>query len=533
MRLLAEGGMGQVYEARHVTLGRRAALKMVRPDLAREEGVAERFFTEAQAMSLVEHPSLVHVYEYGELDDGGAYIVMEFVEGQTLRELVEKRGGKLPSAYALVVARQIAMALHSAHSKGIVHRDLKPENIIIVDSDESSVESRVKIFDFGIAKVVNPEQAAQRVQTRPGQIIGTPTYMAPEQAGAPGGVGPHTDVYALGVMLFEMVSGQPPFVADDGIQLVGKHIFVEPPRLGTIVSDVDGELEELVHRMLAKKGEDRPSMRDVKAKLGQLIRQVPLQAERPKKQQDEYSEGETFVLSPSKPPVATVRAPALPSRLAGGILDRIGPLQRGIRARFQTAYLVAGLLCIGIIAFSAKWALRASKPAFVGAAKSNVSMDQQGKSHQLSGAREPAEGAPTNAVTSPATELPNVRVSAAPGVGKPSANAPNTEAAPGTRSATSIRPPSGMETLFSMSAAEKAYQERFFERAAFIAERHKNSEPLAAWELIGRAACGLRNPARASVAYSRVKAAPVRAQALIHACNKHGFLFSNGVFQPK
>lgn len=309
MRLLAEGGMGQVYEVRHVALGRRAALKVVRPDLAREEGMAERFFTEAQAMSLVEHPALVQVFEYGQLDDGGAYIVMEFVEGQTLRELLEKRAGKLPAALAVVLVRQMAAALQAAHSKGIVHRDLKPENVKIVESDESSVDTRVKIFDFGIAKVIESGQSAQRAQTRPGQIIGTPTYMAPEQAGAPGGVGPHTDVYALGVMLFESISGQPPFIAEEGIELVGKHLFAEPPRLSSLAPDVDPELDALVHRMLAKKCEDRPSMRDVKAQLGLVIKRVAILNPRLEEKPDETLEAETFVLHPSKPPAATLRVP--------------------------------------------------------------------------------------------------------------------------------------------------------------------------------------------------------------------------------
>jgi serine/threonine protein kinase len=320
VRLLAEGGMGQVYEVQHVELGRRAALKMLRPELAKDESMAARFFTEARAMSCVQHPGLVQVYEYGHLDDGAAYIVMEYVEGESLREFLDRHGGKISAIVAAVLGKQMASALQAAHDKNVIHRDLKPENIKIVADDDSSIEGRIKILDFGIAKMLDATDA-QRQQTRPGQILGTPTYIAPEQAGAPGSIGPHTDVYALGVMLFEMLCGQPPFAADDGVRLIGKHLFAEPPRLRSMVANADTELDELLSRMLAKAPEARPSMREIKAQLGTVNRRIT----GIEQHNESALTAETFVLRRSRPTVTVGARPSFMSSLLGAIT---GPLKR-------------------------------------------------------------------------------------------------------------------------------------------------------------------------------------------------------------
>lgn len=309
--------MGQVYEVQHVELGRRAALKMLRPELAKDEAMAARFFTEARAMSLVLHPGLVHVYEYGHLDDGSAYIVMEYIEGETLREFLSRYGGKVSTIMAAVLGRQMAAALLAAHDKGVVHRDLKPENIKIVEDDDSSIEGRVKILDFGIAKMLDAADV-QRLQTRPGQILGTPTYLAPEQAGGPGTIGPHTDVYALGAMLFEMSAGQPPFTAEDGVQLIGKHLFAEPPRLGAVITNADPDLEVLLTRMLAKQPGARPSMREVKAQLG-VINRRGTGAENVN---DSASSAETFVMRRSQPTVTSTAPPSFLRGLIGSLVQR-------------------------------------------------------------------------------------------------------------------------------------------------------------------------------------------------------------------
>lgn len=274
IRLVAEGGMGQVYEAVHVELGRRAALKLLRADLARDEETAARFFTEARAASLVAHAGLVQVYEYGHLDDGGAYIVMEYVQGELLRDRMQRAGGSLPASVAVPIGRQLASALHAAHEKGIVHRDLKPENIKLVPDDEASIGERARILDFGIAKLLLPGDEHETERTHPGKLLGTPVYMAPEQAGAAGRIGPHTDVYALGVVLFELLAGHPPFVAEEGAQLIGRHRYASPPLLRTELPDADLALDELLQQMLAKTPEHRPTMQTVVNELGKIDRRL-------------------------------------------------------------------------------------------------------------------------------------------------------------------------------------------------------------------------------------------------------------------
>jgi serine/threonine protein kinase len=280
---------------------------MLRPELAQDKDMAARFFMEARAMSRVQHSGLIHIYEYGHLDDGGAYIIMEYVEGKNLREHILTHGGRIHPAVASVLARQIASALHAAHEQGVVHRDLKPENIQIVSTDDStSMDSRIKILDFGIAKSIDAGSEAQGPKTEPGQVLGTPTYMAPEQAGAPGGTGKHTDVYALGVIFFEMLSGTPPFVAEDAIQMVGKHLFTGPPRLKEILPDIDSELDELLNRMLSKAPEHRPTMREVKTQLGPINRRLSEGKSRLATNIEDNSGAQTFILR--KPNEATISA---------------------------------------------------------------------------------------------------------------------------------------------------------------------------------------------------------------------------------
>lgn len=302
VRLIAEGGMGQVYEVRHETLGRRAALKMLKPEAALSEEMDARFLREARAMSVLQHPALIHVYEYGHLDDGAAYIVMEYVEGQTLREFLQECGGQLAPLDAVLLARQIASAMIVAHNKGVVHRDLKPDNIKLVPSEDSSFVNQIKILDFGIAKYTSTHE---KNATRPGQVLGTPAYMAPEQAGVHGVVGPHTDVYALGALLFEMLSGQLPFDGEGAFALIGKHLYAAPPRLKDSLPDINLKLDELVNQMLSKSPETRPTMRDVKARLRQirdtiaqtLRTQTDKTADGPEQQEEsDPSQDQTFVL---------------------------------------------------------------------------------------------------------------------------------------------------------------------------------------------------------------------------------------------
>ena len=204
-RVIGRGGMGIVYEARHVTVGRRVAVKVLRPDLARNAEATMRFQREAQVAGSIGHEHIVEVFDFGYSDEGDAYIAMELLEGTDLGALV-RESGPLPVGRALEVARQVASALGAAHEKGIVHRDLKSENVFVVAREGRDF---VKVVDFGISKVLEADE--NQPITHEGTLLGTPHYMAPEQSTSGADTDARADLYALGCILFEMLTGKLPF----------------------------------------------------------------------------------------------------------------------------------------------------------------------------------------------------------------------------------------------------------------------------------------------------------------------------------
>jgi serine/threonine-protein kinase len=249
--ILGEGGMGVVYAATHTVLQKRMAIKIIRGDMARDPELVTRFTQEARAASAIGNEHIIDVSDFGTLDDGSVYFVMEYLDGMPLSAAV-KTGGAMGAARAAHIMAQIAEALGSAHAGGIVHRDLKPDNIFLIRRGDK--EDFVKILDFGIAKVGG---AAGKL-TRTGFIFGTPHYMSPEQAGG-NAVDHRTDIYAAGVILFEMLTGQVPFDSDSFMGILSKHMF-EPPRQ---LSDVNAtaanppEMQAIVGKAMAKKPEER------------------------------------------------------------------------------------------------------------------------------------------------------------------------------------------------------------------------------------------------------------------------------------
>ena len=274
VRLLGEGGMGAVYEARQEPLDRRVALKTLHADHAKSPEFIERFFNEAKVLSRLEHPSIVQVSDFGHAADGTAYLVMEYLRGQSLarriRDLSE-RGERLPVETALHVCVQVADVLAMAHGQGIVHRDIKPENLMLVGDPVAPGGERVKVLDFGIAKLTNERGG---VKTATDVVMGTPAYMSPEQCAGAGGVDAQTDVYALGCVLYELLAGRTPFVANGAGQLIGMHLFQEPPSLLSVAPQTPPEIAELVHRMLRKEKTQRPRMKEA---AGELARQLSRQ----------------------------------------------------------------------------------------------------------------------------------------------------------------------------------------------------------------------------------------------------------------
>jgi eukaryotic-like serine/threonine-protein kinase len=251
-RILAEittGGMGTVFRAEHVLLGRPAAVKVLRADLTTSTHLVQRFFNEAKAVTACKHPGIVEVYDFGHTPDGHAFIAMELLEGEALgHRLARVRLTELETA---AIAHGIASALKAAHKVGVIHRDLKPDNVFLVPDPDGGFD-RSKVLDFGIAKLGEPSlTGGLGCQTQAGVLIGTPLYMAPEQAREAAAIDHRADLYSLGCILYHMLVGRPPFVADGGGEIIAMQMFgeVEPP---SRLAAVSPEMEQLVLRLLEK-----------------------------------------------------------------------------------------------------------------------------------------------------------------------------------------------------------------------------------------------------------------------------------------
>src|SRR5215204_2262324 len=255
VNLIGEGGMGEVYLATDTILGRRVALKVLPAFVSKDPERLRRFTQEARAASRLSHPNVCVVHEIGETDDGRPFIAMEYVEGMTLRQRMRSRSMKLGDV--LDIAIQIADALTAAHEAGIVHRDIKPENIVV------RPEGYVKILDFGLAKLTERHKGAMHAtmstllfNSSPGTVIGTAAYMSPEQArGIP--VDERTDIWGLGVVLYEMASGYPPFTGETATDVVVAIVERDQPPISRHVEGTPPELERIVKKALRKDRNER------------------------------------------------------------------------------------------------------------------------------------------------------------------------------------------------------------------------------------------------------------------------------------
>jgi serine/threonine protein kinase len=254
---IGEGGMGVVFSARHAVIERPLAIKVLKREVMRDTATIRRFVQEAKAASRIGHPNIVDVTDFGTTPDGMTYSVMEYVTGQTLGRAL-RAAAPFHWQRAIRIAAQIARALGAAHDKGIVHRDLKPENVFLVDRDGRP--DFVKIVDFGIAKVAPLPGAANEPRlTRAGSVFGTPEYMAPEQAAGRGDTDGRVDVYALGVILYEMLVGKVPHRGDSMVRTLAMQMLdpAVPPRQVRPDLEISPELEAVVMRALAKRREQR------------------------------------------------------------------------------------------------------------------------------------------------------------------------------------------------------------------------------------------------------------------------------------
>ena len=246
--LLGEGRIGVVYLARHVSIGRRAAVKVLHPGLSSRHAVVQRFFDEVRAANLVHHPGIVDVYDDGQAAGVGAYIVMEYLQGETLRARLARDGAMGAQQVARLVMR-IAAPLAAAHAAGIVHRDLKPDNVFLVPGPDHAGEEQVKVLDFGVAKL-SQELSGGAVRTRTGTVLGTPLYRSPEQRHGSRAVDARADQYALGVIAYELLCGRPPFLADELGEVAAMHLHAPPPLLRSFNERVPAAVEAVVMRAL-------------------------------------------------------------------------------------------------------------------------------------------------------------------------------------------------------------------------------------------------------------------------------------------
>jgi len=341
--LIGEGGMGVVYLAEHPAIGRRAAVKILRPGLTDNPEILKRFFNEARAANAIRHPGIVEVFDCGTLPSGVSYIVMELLEGENLAARL-RRAARMRHPDARRIAAQTASALAAAHAAGIVHRDLKPDNLYLVPDDRDAALEMVKVLDFGIAKLGQQGSNVSSVRTRTGSVMGTPAYMSPEQCRGTREIDHRTDIYALGVILYEMVCGRPPFVSEGFGEMVHLHIAAPPPPPRTIEPSVPEDLERLILWCLAKEPDDRvQTMTDVHAAL--TGRPTP----------------------PSRATAPTARTPrqpappAIPTTFtqagAGALATDVTP-----RSRRKAPAIVLGVVAIGAVALLTRgsWMPRSS-----------------------------------------------------------------------------------------------------------------------------------------------------------------------------
>ncbi len=356
---LGEGGMGAVYLAEHPTIGKKVALKVLHAEFATNTEVVERFFNEAKAVNSIAHPNIVDIVDYGVIQTGPkgsdqlVYFIMEYLAGQTLAQIIRAEA-PLPPERALTIALQVADALAASHRAGIVHRDLKPDNIILVQRGRDA--DFVKLLDFGIAKLTSDNRSGNR--TRTGLVLGTPAYMSPEQCEGSAKVDHRTDIYALGICLYEMLVGRVPFIGEGYGEILVQHLTqkpIEPSRYRMMSPHV----EQVVLKALEKRQDMRyPTMDELIRAMADPVGYV-----------EAHGGVQGFLqraLMPSTAPLPPVRltpSPLTPYPATGRYTPPPGTLgmaaapnpttlssaagQEVVRPRGKTGFVIAGVLVVG------------------------------------------------------------------------------------------------------------------------------------------------------------------------------------------
>ena len=254
-KLIKTGGMGSVYRGRHVLMDKTVAIKVLRPSLAGDDAVVARFSREAKAASKISHPHAVSVTDFGEAENGVVLLVMEYLDGRTLKEAIVKEG-PLSLGRAVEIVRQVAGALDAAHAQGVIHRDLKSENIMLVSHNGG--EEWAKVLDFGIAKILQPTGGVADAEiTQANLVVGTPQYMSPEQCSQSGALDARSDVYSLGIIVYEMLTGKLPFTGESATVVMMKQVQDPPPSVLASRTQLPAAVAQVITRALAKQPIDR------------------------------------------------------------------------------------------------------------------------------------------------------------------------------------------------------------------------------------------------------------------------------------
>jgi len=306
VKKLGEGGMGQVYLAEHVKMGRRSAIKVMNPSMTHDPDAVARFNREAANASRITHPNVCAVYDFGETPDGLIYLAMEFIEGEPLTDLIDREGA-LKVGRAVKIFQQTADALQAAHDLGIVHRDLKPDNIMLAKGRDGS--DIVKVVDFGIAKAVGGDEAGQKV-TKTGLVVGTPEFMSPEQLSGDKLDG-RSDLYSLALVFYRMLTGRLPFEATSVQETMIKRLTDEPTKLAAARPDLafPPKLQSVLDRALARTpGERYQSVAEFAADVGRVVGTVTAAADTEGKTQVMGASDQTRITSAPLPPTRVARA---------------------------------------------------------------------------------------------------------------------------------------------------------------------------------------------------------------------------------
>ncbi|MGH9969039.1 MAG: serine/threonine-protein kinase [Pyrinomonadaceae bacterium] len=250
---LNEGGMGAVYRGTHVLMDKTVAVKVLRPSLAADEKIVARFSREARAASRISHPHALSVTDFGESEDGVVFLVMEYLDGRTLKEVI-RQDGPMPLVRVVEIIRQVGGALEAAHEQGVVHRDLKSENIMLLGA---SAADYAKVLDFGIAKITESDGSYDPGLTAPDLVIGTPQYMSPEQCSQSPDIDARSDIYSLGVIIYEMLVGHVPFVGESPTAIMMKHMQEPVPPVLEERPDLQPAVQRVISRAMAKLPENR------------------------------------------------------------------------------------------------------------------------------------------------------------------------------------------------------------------------------------------------------------------------------------